>query len=127
MTAMVKQKLLPAVLQQVLCPGVNCALLLNLEGEPLASAGQHTSTIPGIVANIFMSYERDGMNALGADSLVYLLVECEQGRVAVAKASAFIVCVCGTTQMPTGLLLKKAQLLAAHLEAPMSKISEASH
>eukprot|EP00697_Spironema_sp_BW2_P011782 gnl/Spiro4/2762_TR1344_c1_g1_i1.p1 gnl/Spiro4/2762_TR1344_c1_g1~~gnl/Spiro4/2762_TR1344_c1_g1_i1.p1 ORF type:complete len:158 (+),score=37.30 gnl/Spiro4/2762_TR1344_c1_g1_i1:35-475(+) len=137
---MFKIKLLKQVLEQVLTRdptsslsgGVFCSMLLNTEGETLAVAGgpsNNSANIAGIVANIFSSFERDGFHSFGAadgqpceEELDFLILECENGHIAVGHIGLFILCVCADASVPTGLLLRKVQLLCNHLEEPLSQM-----
>jgi ragulator complex protein LAMTOR2 len=101
-------KTLPLVLGEALSPGIRVVTLINRSGLLIACAGEAAASISAIVSSLWQSHEKcDGQGVLGC-----LLLECEQGRLAVKAVGSFILACCGDTTVPFGLL--KAKVIALH-------------
>lgn len=112
---------LPKVFGEALVPGMRAVVLLNRSGLLLGCAGE-ASTAPAlaaIVSSLWQNFERcDGHGALGC-----LLLECEQGRLAVKAIGSFILACCSDATVPFGLLKAKATALHAGLLPSLTQIA----
>ena len=110
----------PKVLEEALVPGMRVVTLLNRSGLLLGCAGEAASaaSISAIVASLWQLHEKcDGHGALGC-----LLLECEQGRLAVMAVGSFILACCSDTSVPFGMLRAKAVALHRFLQPSLSQI-----
>ena len=101
---------LPAVLGEVLTPGIRVVALINRSGMLIGCAGEVTyaSPVSAIVSSLWQSHEKsDGQGGLDC-----FLLECEQGRLAVKAVASFILACCSDSTVPFGLL--KAKVVALH-------------
>ena len=103
-------KSLPALLGETLGPGVRVVALINSSGLLISCAGDASSApaIGAIVLCLWQLHEKcDGHGDLGC-----LLLQCEQGRLAVKPVGSFILACCSDTTVPFGLL--KAKVASLH-------------
>jgi len=101
-------KSLPLVLGEALTPGMRVVTLINRSGMLIACAGDAGASISAIVSSLWQSHEKcEGQGGLGC-----LLLECEQGRLAVKAVGSFILACCSDASVPFGLL--KAKVMALH-------------
>ena len=119
--ALLSPAALPKVLGEALMPGVRCVSLLNRSGLLLGSAGDASTapSISAIVSSVWQNFEKcEGQGALGC-----LLLECEQGRLAVKAVGSFIIACCSDATVPFGLLKAKVTALSTYLQPHLSQIS----
>jgi|TARA_B110000196_G_C20754520_1_gene479242 predicted regulator of Ras-like GTPase activity (Roadblock/LC7/MglB family) len=118
---MLNPKALPEVLGEVLTSGVRTAALVNRSGMLLGCAGDTAdATLAGAIgANLWQCHERSE----GAGALECMLMECDDGRVAIKAVGSYIIICCTDASVPFGQL--KAKTLALHdfLQGPLSQLS----
>ena len=118
---MLNPKAIPEVLGEVVTGGVRTAALVNRSGMLLGCAGDTTdATLAGAIgANLWQCHERSE----GAGALECMLMECDDGRVAIKAVGSYIIICCTDTSVPFGQL--KAKTLALHdfLQGPLSQVS----
>ncbi|KAF9168119.1 Ragulator complex protein lamtor2 [Actinomortierella ambigua] len=121
---MLKPKLISQVLQQATTGGVKATILLNLEGSLLAFAAQsdRDARIYGaLTSNIWSIYSKHVKTETGP--LSFLILECEEGKVAVSMVSTMILCLVAQEDVELGILKAKSEALTRHLEAPLSRVT----
>ena len=106
-------KNLPLVLGDVVSPGIKVVTLINRSGMLIGCAGDMASAAPvsAIVSNLWQSHEK----CEGQGSLNCLLLECEEGRLAIKAVGSFILACCSDTSIEFGLLKAKVTSLHDHL------------
>eukprot|EP01127_Copromyxa_protea_P012253 TRINITY_DN3172_c0_g2_i1.p1 TRINITY_DN3172_c0_g2~~TRINITY_DN3172_c0_g2_i1.p1 ORF type:complete len:129 (-),score=27.49 TRINITY_DN3172_c0_g2_i1:54-440(-) len=116
---MLRAKVLPKVLEQVLSNGVEVAALLDADGSLLACAGDDGRVVAAIFANIWSSFE-------DRSSLEYILCELENGRVCMTKVTpSILLVVYGKPEAQLGMLKHKASLLKKYFEEPLNQLNHA--
>lgn len=114
---------LPTILGHANSGGVRTTLLCNRDGAVLSqvhTAGTQSQPAEGqgadsartfaaaIVANMWTSYEANALGAVRANELHCLLVDCEEGQLAVVKvSSALLLGMLADKAMEPGLLKAK--------------------
>jgi len=108
-----------AVLAQANTNGVRCSLLMRLDGALYSVAGDTSleKIIGALVANIWKSYDSGARKAFGADKLYFMIVDCEDGKLAVSKISKFLLCMYADKTVELGLLKTKITVLTDHLQS----------
>ena len=117
---MLNPKALPEVLGEVLTSGVQVAALANRNGMLLGCAGDSTNaTLAGAIgANLWQCHER----CEGAGALECMLMECEEGRVALKAVGSHIIICCADSTVPFGQLKAKTLALHEFLQGPLSQL-----
>jgi hypothetical protein len=120
---MLQPKVIPEVLSEALSPGVTTAILVNRSGLLLGSAGEVASAalLGAIVSNMWVCHETCGGD--GAGALGCLLVDCDEGRLALKSVGGFILVCRADATVPHGLLKAKAQALADVLSPSLSTLT----
>ena len=112
---------LPTILGHANSGGVRTTLLCNRDGAVLSQVQTEGSQLPegqaddsartfaaAIVANMWTSYEANALGAVRANELHCLLVDCEEGQLAVVKvSSALLLGMLADKAMEPGLLKAK--------------------
>lgn len=118
---------LPKILGHAISGGVRTALLCNRDGAVLSQvrdeSAQLDESVPvggqreadsartfaaAIVANMWTSYEANALGAVRANELHCLLIDCEEGQLAVVKVSpALLLGMLADKEMEPGLLRAK--------------------
>lgn len=113
---------LPKILGHAISGGVRTTLLCNRDGAVLSQVRDESVRLDGqkaaadsartfaaaIVANMWTSYEANALGAVRANELHCLLVDCEEGQLAVVKVSpALLLGMVADKSMEPGLLRKK--------------------
>ena len=113
-------KALPYVLVEAVTPGVRVVALINRSGLLISSAGDaaRASAVGAIVVALWHSHEK----CEGSGALECLLLECDQGRLAVMGVGNFILACCSDNSIPFGLLKAKAAALHDFLQPSLSTI-----
>ncbi|CAD5112853.1 DgyrCDS2064 [Dimorphilus gyrociliatus] len=124
---MLKPKVLTQVLNQANSGGVRCTLLINSEGALLAYAGfedrkNDGRTTAALASSIWSCFEKSGRQATQSDNLNVILIECEDGNVAIKRVANLLLCIYSDREVGFGMLKAKAKALAEYLEEPLQKI-----
>eukprot|EP00002_Diphylleia_rotans_P002035 TRINITY_DN1123_c0_g2_i1.p1 TRINITY_DN1123_c0_g2~~TRINITY_DN1123_c0_g2_i1.p1 ORF type:complete len:123 (-),score=28.08 TRINITY_DN1123_c0_g2_i1:165-533(-) len=120
---MLRAKVLPQLLEQLNTSGVQTSVLLTEEGSLLGYAGdkKQSVVIAAIAANIFKTYEN--ANAKHSDgNAPILLIDCEQGKLSVTRASKMILCILSEPSVEFGVLRQKTETMRAHLHPQLSSM-----
>lgn len=107
--------------------GVHSALLLTAEGQVMGYSRNLNLTRAAFKAGLMATLWRAELSAaqsarndgLEMGALDYVLIENECGFVALAACSSFVVGLEASSQVPLGMLKKKALLLAQALAPPL--------
>eukprot|EP01136_Pigoraptor_vietnamica_P042371 Opistho-1_new@16460 len=122
---MLKPKVLTEVLRQANTNGVDSTVLLNHEGALLAFAGdsdKEARVTAAIAFNVWGAYERSGRQAFDNDQLDFVLVQCDDGKVAITKVAKLLLCIYAKQTVEFGLLKAKAEALVRYLEEPLKQV-----
>eukprot|EP01121_Diplochlamys_sp_Union-15-3_P013537 TRINITY_DN4209_c0_g1_i2.p1 TRINITY_DN4209_c0_g1~~TRINITY_DN4209_c0_g1_i2.p1 ORF type:complete len:117 (-),score=21.51 TRINITY_DN4209_c0_g1_i2:27-377(-) len=112
---MLQPKVLPRILEQANTDGVKATILLNRNGLQLATSGEELKAVSAIYANIWNLYDDS--------SLDYLLSDCEEGKIVVAKVTEkLLLCLCGDKTSQFGMLKAKAKIMKQYLEEPLKQL-----
>jgi len=111
---------------------IKSSFLFDSDGSLLASAGENASdcqVVAAINANIWRSYDRDsnetnfGKEKKGSEELDVVLLECEVGRLVVAKITKrVLLCLCGDEAVEYGMLRVKANTLREYLKPHLLQV-----
>ncbi|VIO98171.1 Uncharacterized protein BM_BM7211 [Brugia malayi] len=125
---MLKPKALTEVLGQVNTPNTKSgALLLNREGLLLAYSGYdsvggndaNATVSAALISNIWETFERQGVR----ENLTEMLLECENGVIAVTRIANMLLAIKVGSEVPLGLLRAKLRALAEYLYTPLTVVS----
>ncbi|XP_003382796.1 PREDICTED: ragulator complex protein LAMTOR2-like [Amphimedon queenslandica] len=123
---MLKPKALTRVLEQANTGGIHCTLLLNQEGSLMAFAGKSEKkehVTAAIAANIWMSYDKNSNATMEDKPLELIVLQCEDGCVAIKKVANLLLCIYAQKSVGLGLLKVKMETLAGYLKEPLSQIA----
>lgn len=74
-----------------------------------------------LVANIFKTAESNGVNCLQSQQLNMMVLDCEQGIVAVSRLARFLICIYAAKAIDTGMLRLKMNELLVNLQ-PLNRV-----
>ncbi|CAI8024726.1 Ragulator complex protein LAMTOR2 [Geodia barretti] len=123
---MLKPKELTKVLEQANTGGFQCTLLLNPEGSLMAFAGKcdkKENITAAVAANIWMSNAKSAKSAFQDEGLQYIVMDCEDGKVAIRRVANLLLCVYTAESVGLGMLRAKVEALARYLEEPLKQIA----
>ena len=118
--AVILARALPEVLEEAMRPGIHAITLGNRSGLLLGCAGDasRAAAVGAIVSNMWQSHEK----CEGAGSLGCLLVECEEGRLAIQAVGSFVLACCADETVPFGMLKAITASLQDFLQPPLSQL-----
>ncbi|CAH1757441.1 6616_t:CDS:2 [Entrophospora sp. SA101] len=122
---MLKPKAISSVLRQATTGGVKATLLLNSEGSPLAFVSESDNearVYAAIASSIWSTIDKIGKSVM-KDDLNFLVIECEEGNVAIATVSNMLLCLVAKPEVQLGILKAKTDALIDHLKEPFKKIA----
>mmetsp|Transcript_22104 Transcript_22104/g.31278 ORF Transcript_22104/g.31278 Transcript_22104/m.31278 type:complete len:117 (+) Transcript_22104:60-410(+) len=106
------------MLAQANTDGVLSTLLLQKDGALLSVTGENKAEdmIGALVTNLWKAYSEGPATCLGADQLYFSIVACEEGTLAVAEISRFLLCMYGDGNVSPGMLKIKMDAMLGALK-----------
>lgn len=141
---MLKPRALTSVLAQANSDGVESTFLFKQDGTLLA----HASVEPGffypektsfthlysagasdprvcsaIASNIWTVYQKNGRASLNEDNLQFILLDCEDGHVAIVPINTVLLCLYGSKEVGFGMMKAKCDALVNFLQEPLAQVA----
>jgi len=67
--------------------------------------------------------KKNGLITLKEDQLQLVLMDCEEGRIAIKQVASILICLYASPLVEFGLLKEKILTLSAYLESPLRQIA----
>lgn len=124
---MLRAKVLPEVLGQIVRDGVAASMLMTLDGALVGAVGDGEpvdhKVVGAIAAHTWGEYLHAGKEATPTGELRTMLVELERGHLAITSAGkSFLLCAYASAETPVGLLKAKVDTLGAYLATSLDQI-----
>jgi len=124
---MLKPRALTSVLAQANTDGVQSTFLFKQDGTLLAHASAEAGSsdprvCSAIASNIWTVYEKNGRASLNEDKLQFILLDCEEGHVAIVPVNTVLLCLYGSKQVGFGMLKAKSDALVNYLQEPLALV-----
>lgn len=128
---MLKPKALVEVLQQVTNGGVQSTVLLTKDGALLAYSGfdgKDAKIIAAMASSIFAAHQRvrPTQNTMGSGDLNTILLDAEEGKMAIAAVANQLVCMVCKPNVQLGMLKAKVDALSSYLHEPLRQVSQSN-
>lgn len=141
---MLKPKALHEVLSQVTNGGIESTVLLTRDGALLASAGSESKDakiIAAMASSIFAAHQRTRSssgtsnnlvnptpnNLAGSGDLNMILLDAENGKMAIAAVATQLVCMVSKSTVQLGMLKAKMDALSSYLQEPLRQVSQSNN
>ncbi|XP_063674277.1 ragulator complex protein LAMTOR2 homolog [Bolinopsis microptera] len=122
--SILKPLALQKALDQANTGGVYAAMLLNQSGSPIAQAILDSERPTASIAAHIWKLNAASGDSIRGGNLENLMIECDQGKVAVGAVAQYILCLYSKQSTETGLLMTKFSILRDHILPPLSSIAE---
>jgi len=124
---MLKPRALTSVLSQANTDGVESTFLFKQDGTLLAHASASPESsdprvCSAIASNIWAVYEKNGRASLNEDKLQFILLDCEDGHVAIVPVNTVLLCLYGSKSVGFGMLKAKSDALVNYLQEPLAQV-----
>ncbi|ETV79855.1 hypothetical protein H257_07069 [Aphanomyces astaci] len=134
-STMIRAKVLPTVLNQILSDGITAAFLMTSDGALLGTVGSmniEVSSLPvvdnkvvgAIVANVWGEYAESAKEIFADETLQVLFLHFDQNKsLAIASAgTGYLVCAYSDGTAPMGLVKARLQALQPFLKGALQQI-----
>ena len=75
-----------------------------------------------IASNIWTVYDKNGRASLNEDKLQFILLDCEEGHVAIVPVNTVLLCLYGSKAVGFGMLKAKSDALVNYLQEPLAQV-----
>ncbi|XP_028395515.1 ragulator complex protein LAMTOR2-like [Dendronephthya gigantea] len=125
---MLKPRVLTELLAQETTGGIMSTILLKSNGSLLAFAGsgdKEARVTAAIASSIWCAYHSNIKQSFHTETLNFVLMDCDDGKVAITSISDLLLCLHSKKSVGLGLLKTKTLALAKYLEGPLSELNHA--